>query len=56
VSAVLRATANKGFDQLVGHASNETKCPPTGQSRRYADALAVAGVPDSGREYQLRAL
>ena len=34
--SILRRLANKGFDQMVGHAPDESKCPPTGQSRRCA--------------------
>jgi hypothetical protein len=35
---------NKGFDQMVGHAPDESKCPPTGQSQRCLDVSEGHGA------------
>ena len=32
--AAMNVVWNKGFDQMVGHAPDESRCPPTGQSQR----------------------
>ena len=37
--AAERLGFNQGFEQMVGHMANESECPPTAQSRRWAELL-----------------